>query len=89
MINPAEIYKFKKAQSKMQKELENIFATQEKRGIKVVVRGDRKIESIEIEGEEHKDLKDMINDALKDVNKKAEKQLRGQLGDLGINIPGL
>ena len=87
MINPKEIYKLKKAQSQMQKQLEAIFATEEKRGVKVVVRGDRKVEKIEIDGEEQRDLKDLINSAMKQVNKKAEKQLRGQLGDLGI--PGL
>ena len=71
----------------MQKQLEQIFATEEKRGFRVVVRGDRKIESIEIDGEEQKDLKEIINSAMKEVNKRAEKQLRGQLGDLGF--PGM
>ena len=52
-----------------------------------MVRGDRKIESIEIDGEEQKDLKEIINSAMKEVNKRAEKQLRGQLGDLGF--PGM
>lgn len=86
-MNPRDIFKFKKAQSQMQKQLEQIFSSMEKRGIKVVVRGDRRIESIEIDGESQKELKDLLNDALKEVNKKAEKQLRGQLGDLGF--PGL
>lgn len=87
MINPKEIIKLKKAQSQMQKQLEQIFATEESRGIRVVVRGDRRVETIEIDGEENRDLKNLINDALKEVSKKAEKQLRGQLGDLGF--PGL
>ena len=86
-MNPKEIYKLKKAQSQMQKQLEKIFAVVENRDIKVVVRGDRKIESIELDGEVRKDLKNAINSALKQVQKKSEKQLRGQLGDLGI--PGL
>ena len=86
-MNPKDIYKFKKAQSQMQKQLEQIFATEEKRGIKVVVRGDRRVEVIEIDGEQQKELKDLINAAMKEANKKSEKQLRGQLGDLGI--PGL
>ncbi|OGC45176.1 hypothetical protein A2V49_00100 [candidate division WWE3 bacterium RBG_19FT_COMBO_34_6] len=87
MINPKEILRLRKAQSEMQKQLEQIFATEEKRGFRVVVRGDRKIESIEIDGEEQKDLKEIINSAMKEVNKRAEKQLRGQLGDLGF--PGM
>ncbi|MFC1756089.1 YbaB/EbfC family nucleoid-associated protein [Patescibacteria group bacterium] len=86
-MNPKEIYKLRKKQSQMQKEMEQIFSTIEKGDYRVLVRGDRKVESIEIDGDEQKDLKNIINDAMKDVNKKVEKKLRGQLSDLGI--PGL
>lgn len=86
-MNPKEIYKLRKKQSEMQKEMEKLFSTEEKGEFKVVVRGDRKVELIEIDGEEQKELKNLINDAMKDVNKKVEKKLRGQLSDLGI--PGL
>nr|MBP7927629.1 hypothetical protein [Patescibacteria group bacterium] len=54
-------FKLKKAQSQIQKELEQIFAVVEKKNIRVVVRGDRKIETIEIDGEQQKDLKDALN----------------------------
>ncbi len=87
MINPKELYKLRKEQSKLQKQMEQIFSTEEKKDIRVVVRGDRKIETIHIEGEEQKELKDLINSAMKDVNKKVEKQLRGQLSELGF--PGM
>ncbi len=86
-MNPKEIFKLRKEQSKLQKQMEQIFSTAEKRDIKVVVRGDRKIEAIYIEDEEQKELKDLINSAMKDVNKRVEKQLRGQLSELGF--PGL
>lgn len=79
-----EMNKLRKAQADIQKQLEQIFVTYEKAGIKVVVRGDRKIERIELTGVEDKKLKDAINDAFKDVNKKVEKQMRGQFQDLGI-----
>ncbi len=84
MINPKEIYKLRKEQSKMQKQMEQIFSTEEKRGVRVVVRGDRKIEAIYFDDEEQKELKDLINSAMKGVNKKVEKQLRGQLSELGF-----
>ena len=87
MMNTKVIYKLRKKQSEIQKEMEKIFSTEEKGEFKVVVRGDRKVKLIEIDGEEQKDLKNLINDAMKDVNKKVEKKLRGQLSDLGI--PGL
>ena len=49
--------------------------------------GDKKIEKLEIDGVDDKALRDLMNDAFKDVDKKVEKQMRGQLQDLGL--PGL
>jgi DNA-binding protein YbaB len=82
-----EANRLRKMQSEIQKQLDQICATNEKGGVRVVVRGDRRIEKIEVDGEERKDLRDVINDAFKEVNKKVEKQMRGQLQDLGL--PGL
>jgi len=39
---------------------------------------------IGIDGEDQKDLRDLINDTFGDVDKKVEKQMRGQLKDLGL-----
>lgn len=82
-----EILKFRKMQSEMKKELENIFATVEKSGVRIVIRGDKRIEKFTIDEEDQRHLKDVINDAMKEIDKKVEKQMRGKLGDLGI--PGL
>lgn len=82
-----EIRKFQKMQSEMKRELEAIFVTVEKHGIKIVFRGDKKIEKLFISDDEQKQLKDVLNDGMKDVDKKVEKQMRGKLGDLGF--PGL
>ena len=82
-----DLNKLKKAQSEIKKQLEGIFVSVEKRGYKVVIRGDKKIEKLEIDGEDDKELRELLNDAFKDVDKKVEKQMRGQLSDLGI--PGL
>ena len=79
-----ELNKFKQAQSKIKKQMEGISATREKDGIKIVVRGDKKIQRLEIDGEDQKDLKDLTNDTFGDVDKKVEKQMRGQLKDLGL-----
>ena len=79
-----ELNKFKQAKSKIKKQMEEISATREKDGIKVVVRGDKKIQRLEIDGEDQKDLRDLINDTFGDVDKKVEKQMRGQLKDLGL-----
>jgi len=82
-----EILKFRKMQSEMKKELENIFATVEKSGVRIVIRGDKHIEKIIVDEEEQRLLKDVLNDSMKEVDKKVEKQMRGKLGDFGI--PGL
>jgi DNA-binding protein YbaB len=82
-----DLNKLRKMQSEMKKQLEQIFVTHEKDGIKIVVRGDKHVEKVEIEGDENKLMKDLMNDAMKEVDKKVEKQMRGQLQELGI--PGL
>ena len=82
-----DLNNLRKAQSQIKKQMEEIFASEEDGDVKVVVRGDKRIERILINGEENKELKDVINKAFKQVDKKVEKQLRGQMGDLGI--PGL
>ena len=82
-----DLNRLKKIQSDIKKQLEQIFVVQESGNIKVVVRGDKRIEKIEIDGEEDKNLKNLINEAMKETDKKVEKQMRGQMQDLGI--PGL
>ncbi len=82
-----DINKLRKAQSEIKKQLENIFVTSEKGRVRIVIRGDKRIEKLEIDGEEDKLLRELLNDAFKDVDKKVEKQMRGQLQDLGL--PGL
>lgn len=79
-----ELNKLRKVQGEIKKDLEQIFVTNEKAGMKVVVRGDKKIQKIEVDGEEQKELKDLVNDTFKDVDKKVEKQMRGRMGDLGL-----
>ncbi len=79
-----ELNKFKQAQSKIKKQIEEIYSTKEKGNIRIVVRGDKKIQKIEIDEVDQKELKDLINDTFGEVDKKVEKQMRGQLKDLGL-----
>lgn len=76
--------KLRKAQSKIEKEMEQIFATREKAGVRVTVNANNKIIAIEVNDTEDKVLKDLLNGALKEAKKKAEKKLRGQLSELGL-----
>jgi DNA-binding protein YbaB len=79
-----EVNKFNKMRSELNKEREQIFVTQEKKNVRIVVRGDNRIEKLEIDGEDQKDLKEIINDSFKEVEKKVEKQMRGHYKDLGL-----
>ncbi len=79
-----DLNKLRKAQSEIKKELEQIFVSEEKFGINVVIRGDKKIQKIEVDGEDQKDLKEILNNTFKKVDKKVEKQMRGHMGDLGL-----
>ena len=82
-----DINKLRKAQADIKKQMENIFVTSERGRLRIVIRGDKRIEKLEIDGEDDKALRELLNDAFKDVDKKVEKQMRGQLQDLGL--PGL
>ncbi|PIS22237.1 hypothetical protein COT50_02855 [candidate division WWE3 bacterium CG08_land_8_20_14_0_20_41_10] len=81
-----DLNKLRKAQGEIKKELEQIFVEGEKQGIKILIRGDKRVEKLEIDGVEQKSLRDLINDTMKDVDKKVEKQMRGHMADLGLNI---
>lgn len=82
-----DLSQLKKVQDEMKKQLENIFITEESRGLKIVLRGDKRVERIEFDGVENKELKDLLNKANKEVDKKVAKQMKGSLQDLGF--PGL
>lgn len=82
-----DLWKLKKMQDDLKKQMEKIFIEHEERGIKMLIRGDKHVEKIEIDGNEDKRLKDVLNNAYKELDKKLAKKLQGQLGDFGI--PGL
>mgnify|MGYP000851653122 CR=1 FL=1 len=69
---------------KIKKAIESEMTVYEDKGIRVEVRGDQKIRSIIIDGEEEKKLVDVINEALKKSQKLVAKKMQemGGLGDL-------
>jgi len=81
-----DLNNLRKTQGEIKKELEQIFVEATKQGIEILVRGDKRVEKLEIDGVEQKALRDLINDTMKDVDKKVEKQMRGHMADLGLNI---
>ena len=80
-----QLFKMRSEAQKLQKELEKIRQTKERGSMKVVVSGDQKIAYLEIDGEERRELADLINDAMKDVQKEAAKKML----EMGGGLSGL
>lgn len=80
-----ELRKMRSQAQELQKELEKIRESAEKGGMKVVVSGDQKIQYIEMDGQERKDLVDLINEAMKKVQKEAAKKML----EMGGGLSGL
>jgi DNA-binding protein YbaB len=78
----------KKAQA-LQKELEKIIKTIEKNGWQVSVTGDQKIRYIKKDGEDFKELVDLINQAMKDVQKDSAKKMMEMGGGLSGLLGGM
>lgn len=79
------VNKWRKAQAEIEKQMDQIQASGEKAGYKVVVNANNKILEISRDGEDEKLLKDLLNETLKEAKKKSEKKLRGQAESLGLN----
>ena len=80
-----ELNKMRQQAKAMQKELEKIETVEERYGIKVRVNGAQKILYIEIDEEEQSNLVDVINKAMKNVQKKAAKKMM----EMGGGLSGL
>ena len=73
----------------LQKELEKIIETLEKNGWQVSVTGDQKIRYIKKDGEDLKDLVDLINEAMKKVQKESAKKMMEMGGGLSGLLGGM
>jgi DNA-binding protein YbaB len=73
----------------LQKELEKIIETEEKHGYVVSVTGDQKIRYIKNGEEDMKELTDLINEAMKKVQKESAKKMMEMGGGLGGLFGGL
>ena len=80
-----QLMKMRSEAQKLQKELEKIRHSREQGNMKVVVSGDQKISYLEIDGQEKKELAELINDAMKDVQKEAAKKML----EMGGGLSGL
>jgi DNA-binding protein YbaB len=84
-----DLAKMRQKAMELQKELEKIIKTDEKNGWQVSVTGDQKIRYIKRDGEDIKDLMDLINNLMKDVQKESAKKMMEMGGGLGGLLGGL
>ena len=84
-----ELNKMRQQAQALQKELEKIVTTLEKGGWTVSVSGDQKIRYIKKDGEDLKELVELINDAMKKVQKESAKKMMEMGGGLGGLLGGL
>jgi DNA-binding protein YbaB len=84
-----QLAKMRKQAMDLQKELEKITETVEKRGWQVSVTGDQKIRYIKKDGEDFGDLVEAINDAMKNVQKESAKKMMEMGGGLSGLLGGL
>lgn len=80
-----ELRKMRSQAQDMQKELEKIKETVEDDDLQVTVTGDQKVVSLKIDGEEQDEIVDIINKAMKEVQKKAAKKMM----EMGGGLSGL
>lgn len=73
----------------LKKELEKIEHTEERGNVKVKVNGAQEVIWIEINGESREDIVKLINDAMKEVQKKSAKKMMEMGGGLGGLLGGM
>ncbi|PIU68197.1 hypothetical protein COS81_04865, partial [candidate division WWE3 bacterium CG06_land_8_20_14_3_00_42_16] len=73
-----ELYEMQKQAKQLQDMLSKESVIVQKGKVKIKIRGDQKIEWVEIDGEQDRNLTDAVNDAIKESQKLAAKKMRGQ-----------
>jgi DNA-binding protein YbaB len=73
-----QAYQLKKAQSDLQKLVEKLSVFEQKADNSIVITGDKKVTKIVINGVENKAIKDLINDAMKKMDTKLQKEMKAK-----------
>lgn len=81
--------KMRQQAQELQKELEKIVETVEKKEWTVSVSGDQKVRYIKKDGQDMKELTDLINEAMKKVQKESAKKMMEMGGGLSGLLGGL
>lgn len=73
-----QAYQLKKAQSDLQKLMSSLSVFEQKGDNSIVITGDKKVTKIVVKGVENKDLKDLINEAMKKMDTKLQKEMKAK-----------
>jgi DNA-binding protein YbaB len=73
-----QAYQLKKAQSDLQKMMSALSVFLQKGDNSIVISGDKKVVKLVINGKENKELKDLINDAMKNMDSKLQKEMKSK-----------
>lgn len=84
-----DLLKLRQQAKKLQEELEKIHHTEERSGMKVTVNGAQNIVSLEVNGEEKRELIELINRAMKEIQKKSAKKMMEMGGGLSGLLGGM
>ncbi|KKQ41376.1 MAG: hypothetical protein US60_C0042G0009 [Microgenomates group bacterium GW2011_GWC1_37_8] len=84
-----DLIKLRQQAKKLQEELELIRHTEESGGMKVTVNGAQTLVHLEVNDEEQKEIVDLINRAMKEVQKKAAKKMMEMGGGLSGLLGGM
>jgi DNA-binding protein YbaB len=85
----SQLNKMRQQAKTLQDELSKIKESLEKKGYKVVVTGDQKVDYIEINGEPQPTLVEVLNEAMKQVQKKSAKKMLEMGGGLSGLLGGM
>jgi DNA-binding protein YbaB len=83
-----EMRKMRSQAMQLQKQLEEIEESYERNNIKVKVNGAQQVTYLEVDGEERSDVVEVIQKAMKSIQKKAAKKMMDMGGGLGGLLGG-
>jgi len=73
-----QAYQLKKAQAYLQRLMSSLSVFDQKGDNSIVITGDKKVTKIVINGVESKEIKDLINEAMKKMDTKLQKEMKSK-----------
>jgi len=73
-----QAYQLKKAQADLQRLMSSLSVFDQKGDNSIVITGDKKVTKIVINGVESKEVKDLINEAMKKMDTKLQKEMKSK-----------